>query len=66
VPAGAPALPFAAPAGVLTPPPVGVAPPGRRLRRRSPWVAVVVIVGAVFFVTTAPFALGILVFLTSP
>jgi hypothetical protein len=66
VPAGAPALPFAAPAGVLTPPPVGVAPPGRRLRRRSPWVAVAVIVGAVFFVTTAPFALGILVFLTSP
>ncbi|WP_144874965.1 hypothetical protein [Microbacterium sp. 1.5R] len=63
-PSGA-ALPFAAPAGVLTPPPVGIAPPGRRLRRRSPWVAVVVILGAVFFVTTAPFALGILVFLTS-
>ncbi|PCE15053.1 hypothetical protein AUC47_14795 [Microbacterium sp. SZ1] len=62
---GAPALPFTAPATLLTPPPVGVAPPGRRLRRRSPWIIVGIVLGAVFLVTTAPFALGILVMLTS-
>ncbi len=36
------AMPFAAPAGMLRPPP-GVAPPGRRLRRRFGWVGVVFI-----------------------
>jgi hypothetical protein len=59
---GAQALPFAAPAGVLTPPP-GVAPPGQRLRRRSPWLIVGIVLGVVFVVTTAPFALGIFAFL---
>ncbi|WP_241795985.1 hypothetical protein [Microbacterium sp. C5A9] len=58
----APGLPFAAPAGLLTPPP-GVAPPGRRLRRRSPWLIVGIVLGVVFIVTTAPFALGIFAFL---
>ncbi|MDR6143113.1 hypothetical protein QE375_002667 [Microbacterium foliorum] len=58
-PAGAPALPFAAPAGMLTPPPIGVAPPGQRLRRRSPWLIVGIILGITFVVTAAPFALGI-------
>ncbi|MFT4230584.1 MAG: hypothetical protein QM602_09860 [Microbacterium sp.] len=37
----APALPFAAPQALLSPPP-GVAPVGQRLRRRVPWVAYVV------------------------
>ncbi|MBT2474918.1 hypothetical protein J7E68_10135, partial [Microbacterium sp. ISL-103] len=60
---GAPALPFATPAGVLTPPPPGVAPPGQRLKRRSPWVIVGIIVGVMFVVTTAPFAIGIFSFL---
>lgn len=36
------ALPFAAPAGMLTPPP-GVAQQGRRLQRRVPWGAFVVV-----------------------
>ncbi len=57
-----PALPFATPPGVLTPPP-GVAPPGQRLRRRSPWLVVGIILAVVFVVTTAPFALGIFAFL---
>ncbi|MEV7610546.1 hypothetical protein AB0N61_13780 [Microbacterium sp. NPDC089320] len=57
---GSAALPFAAPAGLLTPPPPGVALPGRRLRRRSPWLIVGIILGVMFVVTTAPFALGIL------
>ncbi|WP_285365353.1 hypothetical protein [Microbacterium sp. LMC-P-041] len=57
---GAPALPFAAPAGLLTPPPPGVALPGQRLRRRSPWLIVGIIVGVMFVVTMTPFALGIL------
>lgn len=35
------ALPFAAPAGLLRPPP-GVAAPGRRLKRGVPWVAIIV------------------------
>ena len=43
LPTGAPApgaasVPFAAPAQLLRPPP-GVAPPGRRLRRRTSWIA---------------------------
>lgn len=66
VPAGAPgvpALPFVPPQGLLTPPPPGVAPPGQRLKRRSPWLIVGIIVGVMFVVTTAPFALGIFSFL---
>lgn len=52
LPAGAPldvaapasdaALPFAAPAALLRPPP-GVAPQGRRLKRGVPWAAIVVV-----------------------
>ncbi|WP_194421048.1 hypothetical protein [Microbacterium abyssi] len=41
--AGSHALPFAPPAGMLTPPP-GVAREGRRLKRSGSWVAVVFIV----------------------
>jgi len=44
---------------MLTPPPIGVAPPGQRLRRRSPWLIVGIILGITFVVTAAPFALGI-------
>jgi hypothetical protein len=39
---GATALPFAAPAAMLRPPP-GVAPQGRRLKRGVPWAAIVVV-----------------------
>ncbi|MFJ4223161.1 hypothetical protein [Microbacterium sp. NPDC089695] len=60
---GAPALPFAAPAGLLTPPPIGVAPPGQRLRRRSPWVILGIVFGGLLLVGLAPFALGIFGFL---
>lgn len=44
-------LPFAPPAGLLTPPP-GVAPQGRRLKRRTAWVplVVVIIVGVAYAV----------------
>jgi hypothetical protein len=43
------AVPFTAPSGLLTPPPPGVAVPGRRLTRRFSWVTVVVLVGFVLF-----------------
>ena len=49
---GAPAastLPFAAPAGLLTPPPIGVAPEGRRLKRRFPVLGLVIAIGFVVF-----------------
>lgn len=39
------ALPFAAPSGTIAPPPVaplGVARPGQRLTRRTPWVTIIV------------------------
>jgi hypothetical protein len=36
-------LPFAPPAGLLTPPP-GVAPQGRRLKRRVTWIPVIVVI----------------------
>lgn len=49
-PASAPTspLPFAAPAGMLTPPP-GVAPQGRRLRRATNWVSVVSVIAFAAF-----------------
>jgi hypothetical protein len=37
-------LPFAPPAGLLTPPP-GVAPQGRRLKRQATWVPFVIMIG---------------------
>ncbi|MCE7481631.1 MULTISPECIES: hypothetical protein [Microbacterium] len=40
--AGSNTLPFAPPAGMLTPPP-GVARQGRRLKRSGPWVAILVV-----------------------
>lgn len=48
VAASAGSLPFAAPAGMLSPPP-GVAPPGRRLKKSFSWVTVVVIIIALGF-----------------
>ncbi|WP_136054547.1 hypothetical protein [Microbacterium sp. K24] len=41
-------LPFAPPVGMLTPPP-GVAPQGRRLKRRVTWVPILVVIGFVVF-----------------
>lgn len=41
-------LPFAPPVGLLTPPP-GVAPQGRRLKRRVTWLPILVIIGFVVF-----------------
>ncbi|WP_091227760.1 hypothetical protein [Microbacterium sp. 3J1] len=61
-----PALPFSPPQGLLTPPPIGVAPPGRRLRRRGPWLIVGIVLGAVFLTTALPFAVGILSVLLAP
>ncbi len=58
-PAGAPALPFSTPQGVLTPPPIGVAAPGRRLRRRSPWLIAGIVFGIMAFISLVPFALSI-------
>ncbi|WP_337000931.1 MULTISPECIES: hypothetical protein [unclassified Microbacterium] len=49
------ALPFAPPAGMLTPPP-GVAPQGRRLKRGATWVPIVVVVGfAIFWIVSRLF-----------
>lgn len=42
------ALPFAPPAGLLTPPP-GVAPQGRRLKRGGTWVPLLVVIAFVAF-----------------
>ena len=55
------ALPFAPPAGLLTPPPPGVAPQGRRLRKGFSWVTLVIIL-VVFGVTLVPHFLGLLSF----
>ncbi len=44
-PAPTRSLPFAPPAGLLTPPP-GVAPQGRRLKRGGTWVPVVIVIAA--------------------
>ncbi|QNA94002.1 MULTISPECIES: hypothetical protein [unclassified Microbacterium] len=46
--ASADALPFAAPAGLLTPPP-GVASQGRRLKRTGTWVPIVVVIAFAAF-----------------
>ncbi len=43
------ALPFAAPAGMLTPP-AGVAAPGRRLKRRRTWLIIVVALVALWII----------------
>ena len=51
--AGSAALPFAAPAASLGPPP-GVAPEGRRLRRRVPWAAIIVIGAALLLMLFGP------------
>jgi hypothetical protein len=58
---GAP-LPFAPPVGLLTPPPPGVAPQGRRLRKGFSWVTLVIIL-VVFGVTLLPHVLGMLSFI---
>ncbi|MGV2901882.1 DUF3137 domain-containing protein [Microbacterium sp. AGC62] len=42
------ALPFAAPAGLLTPPP-GVAPQGRRLKRGGTWLPLIVVIAFAAF-----------------
>ncbi|QEA27869.1 hypothetical protein FGL91_04450 [Microbacterium sp. CBA3102] len=42
------ALPFAPPAGLLTPPP-GVAPQGRRLKRGGTWVPIIIVIGFIAF-----------------
>ena len=44
-----PPPPFPAPAGLLTPPPIGVAPEGRRLKRRFPVLGLVIAIGFVVF-----------------
>lgn len=50
--AGGHALPFAPPAGLLTPPP-GVAPQGRRLKRTGTWLPLIVVIGfAAFWLLT--------------
>ncbi|PVE98043.1 hypothetical protein [Microbacterium sp. TPD7012] len=41
-------LPFAPPVGLLTPPP-GVAPQGRRLKRSTTWLPIVVVIGFALF-----------------
>lgn len=43
LPPGAPPLPFAPPAGLLTPPP-GVAPQGRRLKRSGTWLPIIFLI----------------------
>lgn len=45
---GGHALPFAPPAGMITPPP-GVAPQGRRLKRTGTWVPILVVIGFAVF-----------------
>ncbi|RKS90263.1 hypothetical protein DEU37_1589 [Microbacterium sp. AG790] len=50
---GSASLPFAAPTASLRPPP-GVAPEGRRLRRRVPWAAIIVIGAALLLMLFGP------------
>ncbi len=61
-----PAVPFVAPQALLTPPPIGVAPPGRRLRRRGPWLAIGIVLGVLFVTAALPFAIAILSLLLTP
>ena len=49
-------LPFAAPAGMLAPPP-GVAAPGRRLKKSVSWVTIVIF-ALVFLFMIVPQLLG--------
>ncbi|WCM55666.1 hypothetical protein [Microbacterium sp. EF45047] len=39
-----PPLPFAPPAGMITPPPPGVAPEGRRLKKSTSWITILVFI----------------------
>lgn len=55
-PGAASALPFAAPTILVTPPPPGVAPPGQRLRTRSPWLIVAIVLALGGAVMVLPFA----------
>lgn len=57
---GRPAPSFAALSPLITPPPVGVAPPGQRLRRRSPWVVIGIVLGALLLIGLAPVAVGVI------
>jgi hypothetical protein len=63
-PAG-PAVPAATPAPMtFTPAPVGVAPPGQRLKRSKAWlIALLVVAGAFVVVPVVLFAVGFLIFL---
>lgn len=63
VPPGAPALPFAVPPQMLTPP--GVAAPGRRLRRRGPWFALILGVGIVAMGALLPLAMAMFATISS-
>ncbi|MFT4259876.1 hypothetical protein [Microbacterium sp.] len=54
--AAASALPFAVPSGPLTPPPPGAAPPGRRLRTRSPWLIIGIVLAFAVGAALLPFA----------
>jgi len=61
VAAASASLPFAAPASALRPPP-GVAPPGRRLQRRFPWLFAIFVGGFFLFwlLTQLGFFAGVL------
>ena len=58
--AAASALPFAAPSALLTPPPPGVAPPGQRLRTRSPWLIITIVLVVAGGMALLPFAFAVL------
>lgn len=58
--AAASALPFAPPAALLTPPPPGVAPPGQRLRTRSPWLIITILLVVVGGMALLPFAFAVI------
>ncbi|MFK4761925.1 hypothetical protein ACI3KS_13390 [Microbacterium sp. ZW T5_45] len=58
-----PALPFAVPTQLLTPP--GVAAPGRRLRRRGPWLVLILGVGIVAAGALIPLAMAMFAVFTS-
>ncbi|MDQ0645894.1 multidrug transporter EmrE-like cation transporter [Microbacterium natoriense] len=58
--AAASALPFAPPAALLTPPPPGVAPPGQRLRTRSPWLIITILLVVAGGMALLPFAFAVI------